>query len=122
MADINLIVTPPAITRASKSKLDPSLVAAMVVQLSADHWISDGKTYKTNKEAANALGLYRRILPKAAGVPSHQIKTLTYGLDKQGNPVTDRTKQADWRFGIKLDPERQPRQRRSNGSGSANAG
>lgn len=118
MSSLSLIIEPPAITRASKSSADPELLKAMASQLSSEHWISDGQVYKTNKDASNALGLYRRVLPKTTGIAPHTLKTMTWGQDKKGNPVTDRNAPADWRFGIKLDPTRKPREHRT-GTGKA---
>lgn len=107
----NLIIVPPASTRASSSKADSALVAAMAAQISPETWVSDGKTYKTYKAAQNASGLYRRALPKALNIEPHKMRSKTWGTDAKGVVVTDRDKEASWVFAFTTAPDRVKRTR-----------
>lgn len=112
MANLSLIITPPASTRASKTQVNQEILDGMVSGISSEQWVFDGQTYKTSKEANSAAGPYRRALPKALGIPPHTLKSKVWGEDKNGVVVTDRKKQATWRFAFTIDPDRKPKQRK----------
>lgn len=108
----SLIIVPPESTRASASKADPEIVAAMAAAISETSWGFDGKTYKTAKLATQAQSVYRRVLPKALDIEPHHLKSKIWGTDSKGSVVTDRTKNAEWRFAFTIDKTREKQTRK----------
>lgn len=111
MADLNLIVEPPKRQGSRTTEVDPKLLAAMKAQFGKDNWIGDGKTYKTGKEAGNAVASYRRALASDLGIPEHTIKTKAWGEDAKGSLITDRKKPGTWRVAMQHAPDRVKRTR-----------
>lgn len=115
MAASDFIVTPPSVTRERESSADAKTVEGMAKAFRPGSYVSNGKTYKTHKAAQNDSAVYRRAFARALYVEPHKIKTRIWG-DRDGVIVLDRTKSADWRFGLTVDPDRQKRTRNRNGN------
>lgn len=114
MTDNSFLVVPPTITRERESSADEKIVAGMAKSYTPGAWVTNGATYKTQKEAQNDSAVYRRAFAKALSVEPHKIKSRIWGMNGD-TIIADRTKPGTWRFALTVDPERQPQTRNRNG-------